>query len=69
MIRCVVPEIWCVTDRIISRFGLFALLPLNSPNNQNFEKMKKNPGCTVPKICCVTNVNISFWAIFCLLPP
>ena len=41
-----VPDIWCVTDVIvISHFGLFfALLPPNSPKNENFEKMKKMPG-------------------------
>ena len=47
MIRwCTVPEIRCVTDKIvISYFGLsFVLLPPNSPKTQNFEKMKKTPG-------------------------
>ena len=37
MIRwCIVPEIWCMTDVIIFHFGpFFALLPPNSPKNQN----------------------------------
>ena len=82
MIICyTVTEIWCVTDVIIFHFGpFFALLPPNSPTNENFKKMKKTPGIlslytsvpkimiiwyTVPEICCVRNVIIfSFWAIF-----
>ena len=46
MIICyTVPEIWHVTDVIfIFYFGLFfALLPPNSPKNQNFKKLEKNP--------------------------
>ena len=36
-----VPEIWKATDRIFSHFGpFFAFLPLNNPENQNFEKKK-----------------------------
>ena len=32
-------------DRIFRHLGLiFALLPPNDPENQNFEKMKKTPG-------------------------
>ena len=44
MIICyTVPEIWHVTDVIfIFYFGLFfALLPPNSPKNQNFKKLEK----------------------------
>ena len=48
MIICyTVPEIWCVRDVIVFfHFGLFfALLPPNSPKNQNLKKkMKKSPG-------------------------
>ena len=46
MIRwCTVPDIWCLTDVIISHFGLFfTFLPPNSQKNQNFEKMRKTPG-------------------------
>ena len=46
IICCIVPEIWHMTDVIvIFHFGLFfALLPPNSPKNQNFTKMKKTPG-------------------------
>ena len=44
MIYYTAPEIWCVMDVIvIFQVGLifFALLPRNSPKNQNFEKMEK----------------------------
>ena len=79
MIICyTVPEIWCETDVIvIFHFGLFfALLPPNSPKNQNFEKMKKVPGdiiilqyvpkimirsCMVPGILCVTDGRTDRW--------
>ena len=42
--RCMVPDIWRVTDVIfISHFGLFfTLLPHKSPKYPNFEKMVKN---------------------------
>ena len=73
-----VPEIWCVIEEIvISHFGLFfALLPLNSPKNQNFHKMKQTPGdiiilhiwtknydqlITVPEISCVTDRRTDGW--------
>ena len=87
MIRwCMVPEIWCVTDVIIFHFGpFFALLPLNSPKNKNFEKLKKTSGgiiilhihtknydqmCTVPEIRCMTYVIIfHFVPFFAFLPP
>ena len=37
-----VPDIWWVTDVIIFHFGLFfALLPPNSPKNQNLKKNEK----------------------------
>ena len=52
------PETWCVTYAIvISRFGLFfALLPPpNSLKNQNFEKMKKQPGNTIILHMCTKN--------------
>ena len=40
-----VPEIRSETDRIVCHFGpLFAILPRNNPENQNFEKMKKASG-------------------------
>ena len=54
---CTFPEIWCVTDVIvISHFGLFfALLPPNSPKNQNFEKMKKTPGDIIILHMCTKN--------------
>ena len=58
MIICyTVPEIWCMTDVIvIFHFGLFfALLPPNSPKNQNFEKMKKVPGDIIILHKCTKN--------------
>ena len=43
-----VPEIWSTTDRIFLSFWTilcpFTPSPLNNPENQNFEKMKKIPG-------------------------
>ena len=42
IIWCMFPEIWSVADIILYCFGLFfALLPLNSPKNQNLKKKKK----------------------------
>ena len=79
---CTVPEIWCMTDKIvISHFWLFfALLPSNSPKNQNFEKIKKTPGDIIILHMCTKNYDqmmygswdmvhdrcnyFSFWAIF-----
>ena len=41
---------------VISHFGLFfALLPPNSPKNQNFEKMKKTPGDIIILHMCTKN--------------
>ena len=55
MIICyTAPEIWHVTDAIvIFHFGLFfALLPPNSPKNQNFKNMKETPGdITILHMC------------------
>ena len=40
---CSVPEIWSMMDRIfLSFWAIFC--PSKNPKNQNFEKMKKNPG-------------------------
>ena len=54
-----VPEIWCVMDVIaVFHFGLFfALLPPNSPKNQNFKKMKekKTPGDIILLHVCTKN--------------
>ena len=47
MITCYpVPEKWHVSDVIvISQFGQYlALLPLNSPKNENSKTMEKAPG-------------------------
>ena len=86
MIRwCTVPETWCMTDVIVvSHFGL-ALLPPNSPKNENFEKMKKIPGDIIILHMCTKNYDhlmygswdmvrdgctyFSFWAIFCPYTP
>ena len=52
-----VPEIWCVTDLIvIFHFGLFfAVLPPNSPQNRNFQKMKKTPKDIIILHTCTKN--------------
>ena len=40
-----VPEIWSVTDKFFCHFGPFLLFyHPNNPKNQNFVKMKKQPG-------------------------
>ena len=40
-----VPEIWSTKDIIFVILGHFLpFYPTNNPKNQNFEKMKKNPG-------------------------
>ena len=58
MIICsTVPEIWHVTHVIvIFHFRLFfALLPPNSPKNQNFKKLKKVPGDIIILHMCTKN--------------
>ena len=58
MIICyTIPEIWHVTDAIvIVHFGLFfALLPPNNIKNQNFEKMKQDPGDIIILHMCTKN--------------
>ena len=60
MIICyTVPEKWHVTHVIfIFDFWLFfALLPPNSPKNQNFEKIKKLPGDIIILHVCTKNHN------------
>ena len=53
-----VPEIGNVTDRIFCHLGpFFALLPPNNPKNQNFEKLKKNPGDIILLHMCTINDN------------
>ena len=42
---CTAPEIWCMTDVIIFRFGLLFVLPPSHPNSlksQNFQKNEKS---------------------------
>ena len=59
MVRCTVPETWCMTDIVfIPHFGLyFALLipPPTAQKNLNFEKMKKTPGDIVILQLCTKN--------------
>ena len=58
MIICyTVPEIWCVTDAIVTfHFGLFfALLPPNNPKSENFKTMKKTPGDIIILHSCTKN--------------
>ena len=58
MIICyTVPEILHVTDVIvIFHFGLFfALLPTNTPKNQNFTKMKKSQRDIIILHMCTKN--------------
>ena len=72
-----------MTDVMVSsHFGLFfALLPPNSPKNQNFEKLTKTPGDIIILHMCTQNYDhmmygffrygawwmslFLFWAIFC----
>ena len=70
MIRwCVVPEIWCVTDVLISHFGLFLPFYLpNSQKSQSFEKMKKMPREIIILYMCTKNYNhmmYSSWDMGC----
>ena len=79
-------QIWSATDKIFCHFGpFFALFPLNNPKNQNFEKLKKNPGDIIILNKCTKNHDhmlhcpldmahnrcdyFSFWAIFCPFTP
>ena len=53
-----VPEIWRVSDRIFDHSGpFFILLPPMDPENQNFEKMKKQPGHIIIQHRCTINDN------------
>ena len=53
-----VPEKLSVAETIFCHFGLlFALLPLNNPKNQNFEKMKGRPGDIIILHMCTMNDN------------
>ena len=73
MIRwCTVPDIWCMTDKIIFILGHFLpFYPPNSSKNKDLKKRKKPleissfyicvpkimiRWCTVPEIWCVTDV-------------
>ena len=81
-----VPEIGSETDRVFCNFGpFFALIPASNLENQNFEKMKKEPGDVI--ILHMFTINddhmmygswdmerdrqsfLSFWPIFCSFSP
>ena len=77
IIWCMIPEILSTIDRICCHFRLyFAFLPPNNPENQNFEKMKKNPGEIIILNMSTINENhmmyrqnfFSFWAFYMPLP-
>ena len=76
----IVPEIWSPTEIIFCHFGQF--FAPNNPKNQNFEKMKKEPGdiiifknhdhmlhCSWDTMHDIRNFYFSFWAIFCPFTP
>ena len=53
-----VPEIWRVTDVIVTfHFGLFffSIFPSNSPKNENFKEMKKMLGDIIIWHMCTKN--------------
>ena len=64
-----VPETWSTTDRIFCHFGLFfALLPPNSPKNQNLKKWKKlleksSFYTSVPKIMIIYHTVPEIWHV------
>ena len=50
-------------------FGpFFGLLPINDRENQNFEKMKKNPGdIIILQMCTINNNHIMYGSCFASL--
>ena len=62
-----VPEIWSMTDRFFLSF--WTILPSIDPENQNFEKMKKNPEDIVILQMCTINGNHMTDRIFCHFGP
>ena len=60
-----VPEMWCVTDVIIFRFGLFfcPFTSLACPKNEIFKKMKKAPGDIIILQKCATDISRGFLGI------
>ena len=70
-----VPEIWSMMDRTFYHFGpFFYLLP---PDNENFEKMKKNSWIYYHNhmmygsrdMGCSRQDFLTFWTIFCPFTP
>ena len=56
--RCMVPEIWSVKDRIFCQFGQFLhFYPPKNLKNQNFEKMKNTPWDIISLHMCTINDN------------
>ena len=56
-----VPEILSATDRIFCHSGpFFAPLPLMDLENQNFEKMKKNPEDIILQICTINDSHMMY---------
>ena len=55
-----------MTDVMVSsHFGLFfALLPPNSPKNQNFEKLTKTPGDIIILHMCTQNYDHMMYGFF-----
>ena len=84
-------EVWFLrygvrqTESFIIFVPFFALLPPNSPKNQNFEKLKKTPGdIIILHMCTIIDNHIMygswdterdrqkfllFWTIFCIFTP
>ena len=68
IIWCMFLEIWTATDIIFSHFGpFFALLPPNSLENQNFEKMKIMSIDTILLMCTINQNHMMypFWHMEC----
>ena len=57
-----VPEIESATGKIFYHFRpFFAFLPPNNSKNQNFEKMKKNPGdIIILQMCTINNNHVMY---------
>ena len=81
-----VPGIQSETDRIFCHFvTFFPFYPTNKPQNQNFQREKKNHlemstfytcapkimiiWCMLPEILSTTDIFLSFYAIFCPFTP
>ena len=65
-----VPEIWSARDIIFCHFGpVFALLPPNNPENQNFEKnKKKTPGDILSPKCAINGNHMMYQSYDHMVP-